>query len=107
MDKEKYKEMYEQIYKCSNLSLIGMVKFAIELQLYIFIRNSRPEHKKRSFFKGYSKTQKINAAKNLLSILEGQSYTYPISKTGINALLDGSLGVLCLKNTKLLGFKNV
>ncbi|OEZ33387.1 hypothetical protein AS144_02145 [Francisella endosymbiont of Amblyomma maculatum] len=65
MDKEKYKEMYQQIYKGSNLSLIGMVKFTIELQLYIFIRNSGSEHKKRSFFKGYSKIQKINAAKNL------------------------------------------
>ena len=36
MDKEKYKEMYQQIYKGSNLSLIGMVKFSIETVIHIY-----------------------------------------------------------------------
>ena len=87
------------------INIQNVLSFAFELQLYKKIRVSQGEHKKRSYFRGYSKTTKISAVNNLISILEGNKIT-SLSGQDKNALRNGALGRLCSRYADLFGFRS-
>lgn len=87
------------------INIENVVSFAFELQLYKKIRMSQGEHKKRSYFRGYSKTTKISAVNNLISILEGNKRT-SLSGQDKNALRNGALGRLCSRYANLFNFRS-
>lgn len=82
------------------ISELKILSFAIDLQAYMKLRSS--EDNKKTIFGIYDKTDKLDASKKLLNLLEGKDIKFTDNE--ISILRNGRLGNLCRKFAKKHGF---
>ncbi|WP_150467678.1 hypothetical protein [Francisella sp. SYW-9] len=82
------------------LSQLDILSFAIDLQAYLTLRSS--EGNKKTIFGKYNKTDKLDASKKLLALLEGKDISFTDNE--ISIIRNGRLGNLCRKFAKKHGF---